>query len=340
MTFVPPRLIQAIAGPDAVGANVTAVQADAAGFASHGDDFFYGGMDVVGIHQQDRLLRKNVQKFGEGLLLILLRHDPGMRLRAVHRDAELLAGGDIRSALASADDRSARGQNPCFHSVATARAKFNYRAPRGSPDDAGGLAGNQGLKIDRRQQKGFHDLRFDGGPGHAQDGLAGEKYRALGHRPGLARKPEAREIVKKVAGHGAEDRKLSQILDILIRKIHVLQKVQGLIEARSHQIIPARRHVAHEEFKREPVLVPGRVVARGHGQFIQVGLQAGVLGGICRHLPGRHYAIRRSEGIGNVGTRAASRNFNAAGRVRQRFGRRQEYPAGKSPLRACATLRG
>ncbi len=40
-------------------------------------------MNIVGIQQQDRMVRENIHELDEGFLFFVVSHDPGVRLRAV-----------------------------------------------------------------------------------------------------------------------------------------------------------------------------------------------------------------------------------------------------------------
>jgi hypothetical protein len=74
---------------------VSAIEPHAVRFASRRDDFVYRCADIIGIHEQCGLLRENIQKAPERFRFILVRHHPGMRLRAISVQIELLARQDV-----------------------------------------------------------------------------------------------------------------------------------------------------------------------------------------------------------------------------------------------------
>ena len=121
------------AGPFAVGSEISAIEANPPGLAPHGNDFFHRRADVVSVHQENGLIGKDVEELAEGFPFVLVRHDPGVRLRAVDVNSELQAGGNIGGAQAAADHRRARGQNPRFGAVGAAGARIRSRFFRPRP---------------------------------------------------------------------------------------------------------------------------------------------------------------------------------------------------------------
>ena len=81
--------------------------------------------------------------------------------------------------------------------MGAARAEFDHGASGGGFDHARSLGCHHGLKTDGGEQRGFHDLRFRDRRGHAQKGLAGKTYGALGHGQHVAGKAKGRQIVEK-----------------------------------------------------------------------------------------------------------------------------------------------
>src|SRR5205823_6687187 len=161
--------------PQAVRQHVAAVKAYAAGLAAQGDDFLDGGAHVVGIDQERGVLWKDTQEIPEGFGLVLMRHDPGMRLRAINRNPEAAARVRVRGAFATANEGSAGGEDSGFHAVRATRAEFHDRASGGSVGDAGCFAGDKRLKMKNAEEAGFDKLRLCDGGGHAQKRFTGEK---------------------------------------------------------------------------------------------------------------------------------------------------------------------
>ncbi len=325
--------------PFAVRGKISAIEANPPGLAPHGDDFFDGRANVVGVHQQHGLIGKNIEEFAERFPFVLVRHDPGMRLRAVNMNPELLAGCDVGGAQTAADHGRARGQHSSLGAMGAARAEFDHISSGRGLRHARRFAGNHGLKINGGEQRRFRDLRLDDRRGNAQDRLSRKKYGALRHGPNVARKPETGQVIKKIVADCRKDRQRAQIRDLLARKTHALQKIQRLIEPGGNQIISAGGQRADKQFKSRARVESCFQVARRHGQFIQVGQQAGILG------DGRHQvsaAIMPS--AADWGQRRRERNpaeiHAEAPNFRSISDRRPERPAGSELLRASATPRG
>src|SRR5438094_411580 len=113
-----------------------------------------------------------------------MRHDPGMRLRAINRNPEAAARVRVRGAFATANEGSAGGEDSGFHAVRATRAEFHDRASGGSVGDAGCFAGDKRLKMKNAEEAGFDKLRLCDGGGHAQKRFTGEKDGS--HRRGAA----------------------------------------------------------------------------------------------------------------------------------------------------------
>src|SRR5215470_15559587 len=112
-------------------------------------------MNVVGVNEKSGLLGENVQKVPEGFGFILVCHDPRMCLGSVNRNAETAARIGVGSALAAADERSARGQNSGFDAMSATRAKFHDGSTSRSRGNARGLAGDQSLEVKDTEEAGF-----------------------------------------------------------------------------------------------------------------------------------------------------------------------------------------
>src|SRR6202030_998696 len=105
--ILPANLIQFSAHPSAVFCHIAAIEANSGGLTSHPDDFFHGILHVVSIKQQKRALGKCIKEMRKRVRLVVVRHHPGMGLRAVRINAELLARENIGASNAAADCRCA-----------------------------------------------------------------------------------------------------------------------------------------------------------------------------------------------------------------------------------------
>jgi hypothetical protein len=162
------------------------------------------------------------------------------------------------------------------------------------------LAGDHGLKIDCGQQESLDNLRFDNGRGDAQDRFTGKKHSAFRHRPHISGKMKLGEIIEKIRAGMNEHRKFPRISDFFIGKSHVFQKIEPLCEARGDQVVSSRRERTYEQFKCGPSVETGFEVARRHGQFVQVGQEAGILGAGSHPMSAANYAIRTKSDASNA----------------------------------------
>ena len=78
-----------------------------------------------------------------------------------------------------------------------------HAAAVGRQHDPRGLAGDQRLEVDDRQQRRLDELRLDQRGRDAQERLVLEERRPLGHRPDVAREAQEPQDVssKNFAGH-------------------------------------------------------------------------------------------------------------------------------------------
>src|SRR6266581_3130526 len=134
------------------------------------------------------------------------------------------------------------------------------------------------------EKAGLNKLGFRNGCGDAQQRLAGKENRSFRQRPHVARKLELREIVKKIRLHVAEERQCAEISNVFVRKAHVLQEVEGLLQACGDQIVSAVRKLAHEQLEGGAGIEAVLDVARRHGELVEVGEQPGN-GSVRKHVP-------------------------------------------------------
>src|SRR5690348_4095080 len=273
--ITPPSLVEALTRPPAVGQNVAAVEANAAGLASERNDFLDGFVYVVSIHEKRGLLREHVQKVAERFGFILVSHDPRVRLGAVHGNAEAAASVSVRRAFATADECGTRGKYARLHAMSAARAEFHDWAPRRSGGDTRCLAGNESLEMENAEQAGFDELRIGDGSGDAKKRLAGKENRSFGQSPNVASKLKTREIIKEIGMDIAKKGLCAQIGDVFVGKAHILQELEGLLESCGHEVIAMAWEGANKKFKRGASVEAFLDVAGRHGEFVEVGEQPG-----------------------------------------------------------------
>jgi len=61
---------------------------------------------------------------------------------------------------------------------------------------------------------------------------------------------------------------LAQVINFFGGEVHVLEKIERLLEAGGYQIISMRRKMANEQFERGASFEAGLQIARSHRQFV------------------------------------------------------------------------
>src|ERR1700745_2888902 len=221
--ILPANLIQFSAHPSAVFCHVAAIEADSGGLTSHPYDFLHGILHVVSIKQQKRALGKCIEEMRKRVRFVIVSHHPGMRLRAVRINAELLAGENVGAPDASADCRCASREQSSLCAVSTTRAKLYHPPPLRSRHDASRFAGDHGLVSQRGEQMRLHDLRFDNRRGESKHRLAGKNECALGNRPNVAGKSECAQIFEKFRPDVLKEVMRSQVRNFLTVEVDMLE---------------------------------------------------------------------------------------------------------------------
>ena len=95
-------------------------------------------------------------------------------------------------------------------------------------------------------------------------GSPGEYQRAFRHRPDVSREVEIRQIFEEFGPDMAKNRMPPQIVDLIPRKIHILEVFERLLQPGGHQIIAMGRDVPDKKFKRGDGIKAGLHIARRH----------------------------------------------------------------------------
>ena len=71
---------------------------------------------------------------------------------------------------------------------------------------------------------------------------------------------------------------LSQVRDFFTGKLDILEKIERLIQAGGNQIVSPRREGSDKQFERCAGVITRFDITCPHRQFIQIGLEAGIVG--------------------------------------------------------------
>ena len=114
---------------------------------SHSDRPTYAVERVVGVHQEDAVVRQCSGVSLKCFALVFKKHDPTVRLRAAHRNAVVLTREQVRCSRASTDVSSTRRAQTAVHSLSSAQSKLDHRVIFSSHANPRGFRSDQALKI-------------------------------------------------------------------------------------------------------------------------------------------------------------------------------------------------
>src|SRR6516162_5443781 len=191
----PANLVKPPPSPEAIGQHITAVEPDATGFAAQHNDFVDCFANVIGVHEQSRLLRKNVEEITESFGFVIVRHDPRVRLCSINGDAEGMTCEGVGCSCAAGNAGCASGENCSFYAVSPAGAKFDDRPAGGGCGYSRCFAGDEGLEVQDRQEAGLDELGFCNWSCNSEQRFARKEDRTFWQRPNIAREVEPPEKV-------------------------------------------------------------------------------------------------------------------------------------------------
>src|SRR5207249_11454759 len=111
---------------------------------------------VVGVYEEDAIIRQCPGVILKCLALTFEEHDPTVRLRAAHRNAEALAREQIRCPRATADISSTRRTQTSVHTLSAAQTELDDCVILRGATDASRFRCDETLKVYDGQQSGFY----------------------------------------------------------------------------------------------------------------------------------------------------------------------------------------
>ena len=158
---------------------------------------------VVGVDQQDGVLRRVLHECAERLFLALEGHHVRVRHRPHRLEAVVHGGGHVRRPRGARDGGAARDLHGRVDAVITPRREVDHapalaRAPgSGGEHDACRLGGDRRLEVHLVEQQRLEQLRLDPRGGHSYKRLAGESNRSLRQGVHVAGEAEAMKVRKE-----------------------------------------------------------------------------------------------------------------------------------------------
>ena len=167
--------------------------------------------------------------------------------------------------------------------MGAARAELDHALPRGRLHHARGLAGDERLMVDRREEERLDDLCLDQRRTHPHERLTGEGHGALGNRVHVAGEAKPGQVLPKAGGCPGEHGQAAEVVDAPAVEAHREQELDGLREAGRDQEAPVLRQLAHEELERADRRgETGVEIGRAHGELVEVRGDTGASGVVQR----------------------------------------------------------
>src|SRR5262249_48080902 len=116
------------------------------------DSVAYAFDGVIGVDEKDAVVRHCFGIRLKRFALVFEKHDPTVRLRSAHRNAELLSCLQIGCAGTTADISGTSCRQSAIHSLRAAQTKLDHRITFGSQADTRGFCGNKALEIENVEQ--------------------------------------------------------------------------------------------------------------------------------------------------------------------------------------------
>ena len=235
----------------------------------------------------------------EGVQLAVEHLHPRMRHGAARRDAEHLVRQSAGGGAAPADEGGAGTQNGGVCPLRAAGTEFTDRPSFCGAGDACRLGSDQRLMVDDHQKVGLNELRLYRRSANRNQRFTGEYEGSLRHRPHIAGKTKAAQVIEERLVEAAL---AAQKGDVLLGEMQVPDVVHDLLQSCDHGISAAVRVVPVEQVKvGDPVANAGTEVAPCHGQLVKVTEHGQVAGNIfhpmfqppCRCVPPLYHAPGR-----------------------------------------------
>ena len=223
---------------------------------------------IVGIDEEHSRLWIDLRITLECLVFILEEHDPAVRHRPRHGNAELLPRRDRCRHVDAADVCRTRAVRRRIHIVRPPRTKVRDAPPLCRAHDARRLCCNQGLMIDLCEQCRLDELRVDDRCDNRYQRLIGVDDRPLGHGIDVPTKAEAAQEAQELL---REKLLRAEIVDVLIREREVLHELDHVLKPRKHRIAALVGNGAEEEVEGDAhIAVPPMKISVGHRHLVEI----------------------------------------------------------------------
>ena len=152
---------------------------------------------VEGVHQQEAVVGHGVGVGVERFHLVVEGQHPTVRVGALDRNVEELAGQGVGGSGAPAHVRRPARRQGAVETLGAPEPELQHRLPAGRLAHPRRLGGDERLEADDVEQHRFQDLALQDGAAYPHQRLVREHHRSLGHRVHVAGKAGLPEIVEK-----------------------------------------------------------------------------------------------------------------------------------------------
>ena len=163
-----------------------------------------------------------------------------------------------------------RGHQPGLPSVRPPQPKIDQLLAGCGKHHPCRLGSDKGLKVEDVDKAGFDQLRFRKRRGHPDDRFVSEENATFRHGIDIASKAQAREVIEKPIRKPIV---LPEPIDVFVRELQVLKKVEGLLQSSRHEEASASWKPTHEELEYSRIHLTMVQVRLKHVQLIQISQQ-------------------------------------------------------------------
>ena len=196
--------------------------------------------------------------------------DEGVGHRSEDRNSEIFPCKNRRRSGKSRQITGARGHQPGLRSMRPPQPEIDQLLARCRKDHSRRLGGDQRLKVEDVDKAGFDQLRLRKRRGHPNDRFVGEENGAFRHGIDVAGEAQAPEVIEEPV---REPIVLPKPIDLFLRELQVLKKVEGLLESCRHEEASASWKPTHEELEYGRIRLAMIQICLKHVQLIQISQQ-------------------------------------------------------------------
>ena len=164
----------------------------------------------------------------------------------------------------------ARGHQPGLRSMRPSQPEIDQLLAGCCKDHSRRLGGDHRLKVEDVDKAGFDQLRLRKRRGHPNDRFVSKEDGAFRHGIDVAGEAQTREVIEESIRKPIV---LPEPIDLFVRELQVLEKVERLLQSCRHEEASARWKPTHEELEYSRICLAMVQVRLKHVQLIQIGQQ-------------------------------------------------------------------